>query len=139
MLFRSLSTNYVYPGVKGNYKENDPLLPYNNYSWSKLGGECAVQMYKNSLIIRLCMTEKPFIHKKGYTNLYSNYMFHEDLVEILPKLVNKFGIINVGGKSQSVYNFGKFHNTKIVKSLCRDKNLPLKQTMNLEKLKKILN
>ena len=27
---------------------------------------------------------------------------------------------------------------KIVKSLCRDKNLPLKQTMNLEKLKKIL-
>ena len=87
-----LSTNYVYPGVKGNYRENDPLLPYNNYSWSKLGGECAVQMYKNSLIIRLCMTEKPFIHKKGYTNLYSNYMFHEDLAKILPKLVNKFGI-----------------------------------------------
>ena len=22
-----LSTNYVYPGIKGNYKENDPLLP----------------------------------------------------------------------------------------------------------------
>ena len=65
-------------------------------------------------------------------------MFHEDLVKILPKLVNKFGIINVGGKSQSVYNFGKLHNNKIVKSLCRDKNLPLKQTMNLEKLKKIL-
>ena len=31
----------------------------------KLGGECAVQMYKNSLIVRLCMTEKPFIHKKA--------------------------------------------------------------------------
>ena len=37
-----------------NYK--DALKPWNNYSWSKLGGECAVQMYKNSLIIRLCMT-----------------------------------------------------------------------------------
>ena len=23
----------------------------------------AVQMYKNSLILRACMTEKPFIHK----------------------------------------------------------------------------
>ena len=65
-------------------------------------------------------------------------MFHEDLVKILPKLVNKFGIINVGGKSQSVYNFGKLYNKKMVKSLCGDKNLPLKQTMNLEKLKKIL-
>ena len=29
---------------------------------SKLGGECAVQMYKNSLILRVCMAEKPFIH-----------------------------------------------------------------------------
>ncbi len=32
------STNYVYPGTKGNYKETDPLLPVNNYAWSKLGG-----------------------------------------------------------------------------------------------------
>jgi dTDP-4-dehydrorhamnose reductase len=43
------STNYVYPGKKGNYKENNPLLPINNYGWSKLGGEAAVHLYKNSL------------------------------------------------------------------------------------------
>ena len=52
-----LSTSYVYPGKKGNYSEEDALKPWNNYSWSKLGGECAVQMYKNSLILRLCMTK----------------------------------------------------------------------------------
>ena len=38
---------------QGNYKETDPLLPSSNYAWSKLGGEAAVQMYKNSLIIEL--------------------------------------------------------------------------------------
>ena len=54
------STSYVYPGEKGNYKEHDTLLPWNNYAWSKLGGECAVQMYKNSLILRVSMTEKTF-------------------------------------------------------------------------------
>ena len=42
------STSYVYPGTKGDYKESDALLPCNNYAWSKLGGESAVQMYKNS-------------------------------------------------------------------------------------------
>ena len=47
------STNYVYPGIKGNYSENNDLFPINNYAWSKLGGECAVQMYKNSLILRI--------------------------------------------------------------------------------------
>ena len=68
------SSQYVYPGTKGNYKEEDALKPWNNYAWSKLGGECAVQMYKNSLIIRLCMTEKPFVHKKAYANVKSNFM-----------------------------------------------------------------
>ena len=47
------STNYIYPCKKGNYKETDSLLPINNYAWSKLGGECAVQMLNDSLILRL--------------------------------------------------------------------------------------
>ena len=54
------STGYVYEGKIGNYKEADPVLPVNNYAWSKLGGECAVIMYKNSLILRITMCEKPF-------------------------------------------------------------------------------
>ena len=53
------STSYVYPGTKGNYKESDPLMPINNYAWSKLGGESSIQMYKNSLILRVSMAEKP--------------------------------------------------------------------------------
>ena len=52
------STNYIYPGKKGNYKETDAILPINNYAWSKLGGESSVKLYKNSLILRLCMCEK---------------------------------------------------------------------------------
>ena len=41
------STNYVYPSKSGNYNEKNPVLPINNYAWSKLGGEAAVNMYKN--------------------------------------------------------------------------------------------
>ena len=101
------STGYVYEGKRGNYLETDPVKPFNNYGLSKLGGECAASMFKNSLILRITMTEKPFNHKKAFTNLKSNFMFHEDLVKILPKLINKRGILNVGGKSQSVYSFAK--------------------------------
>ena len=133
------STGYVYEGKKGNYKEQDPVKPFNNYGLSKLAGECAVQMYKNSLILRITMTQKPFAYKNAFTNLKTNFMFHEDLVKVLPKLLNKKGIINVGGKSQSVYNFAKKFNSKVkgikaIKSL----NLPLNQTMNLNLLNKII-
>ena len=134
------STGYVYEGTKGNYSEKDPVKPFNNYGLSKLGGECAVAMYKNSLILRITMTEKPFLHRKAYANLKSNFMFHESLVEILPILINQKGIVNVGGKSQSVYNFAKKYNPKVKKIFLNKKStLPRNQHMNLEKLKKIIS
>jgi len=66
-------------------------------------------------------------------------MFHEDLVDILPKIVNKIGIINIGGKSQSVYDFAKKYNKSLKKAkLDKNSKLPLNQTMNLSKLKRFL-
>ena len=135
------STSYVYPGKKGNYKEYDALLPWNNYAWSKLGGECAVQMYKNSLILRVSMTEKPFIHKKAFANVKMNFMFHEELAKILVKIIDKKGIINVGGAAQTVYKFAKKYNSKVKKIFVKKNsiyNYPLNPYMNLSKLKKII-
>ena len=133
------STGYVYEGKKGNYTEQDAVKPFNNYALSKLGGECSVSMYKNSLILRITMTKKPFLYNKAFTNIKSNFMFHEDLVKILPKLINHKGILNVGGKSQSIYSFAKKNNPKVKKIKANKKiNLPSNQTMNLSKLKKII-
>jgi len=136
------STSYVYPGKKGNYTEQDSVLPWNNYGWSKLGGESAVQMYKNSLILRVCMTEKPFLHKRAFANVKLNFIFHDELSKILIKLLNKKGIINLGGPTRTVYNFAKKYNKKIKKIYVRKKssyNFPLKPFMNLSKLNKIIN
>ena len=139
--FIYFSTNYVYPGLKGNYDEKSSLLPYNNYAWSKMGGECAAQMYKNSLILRVCMTEKPFIHKFAFDDLITNFIFHDDVIKMIPKLLKKNGIINLGGPIQSVYNFAKkYDNTiKSVKTTkLLKKKIPTNHSMNINKLKKIL-
>jgi len=135
------STSYVYPGKKGNYKETDPVLPWNNYAWSKLGGESAVQMYKNSLILRVSMTEKPFIHKKAFGNVKLNFIFHDDLAKIFFKVIDKKGIINLGGPTKTVYDFAKKYNPKVKKIIIKKKskyNFPLNPFMNLSKLKKII-
>ena len=131
------STNYVYPGIKGSYSERDALKPWNNYGWSKLGGECAVQMYKNSLILRVCMTENPFIHKKAYANVKSNFIFQEEVAKILLKILNKKGIINVGGSSKTIYKFAKKYSNK-VKKIYSKGEFPKNMDMNLSKLKKII-
>ena len=131
------STNYVYPGKKGNYRETDPLLPINSYAWSKLGGECSVKLYKNSLIVRLCMCEKPFIHKYAFSDIKTNFMFHEYFVKIIPKILNKKGILNAGGKIQTIYDFAKKSNP-MVKKKSGKKVFPPNPSMNISKIKKFI-
>tara|TARA_B100000780_G_scaffold279086_1_gene255461 strand:+ start:2635 stop:3342 length:708 start_codon:yes stop_codon:yes gene_type:complete len=135
------STNYVYPGNKGNYKETDSLFPVNNYAWSKLGGEASVQLYKNSLILRVCMTEKPFVHKVAFSNVKTSFMYQEDVAKKLFKLINKTGIINIGGPSMTVYDFAKKSNKHIIKKKLNKNNkigMPINSSINLTKMKKIL-
>ena len=69
-----ISTNFVYEGKKGNYSETDNLLPVNEYGWSKLGGECASHIYKNSLILRICMNNDQFPHKSAFTNYVTSFL-----------------------------------------------------------------
>ena len=135
------STNYIYPGTKGNYKETDSLLPVNNYAWSKLGGEASVQLYKNSLILRVCMTEKPFVHNVAFSNVITSSMYHEDVVKILFKLINKKGIINIGGSPMTVYNFVKKDNKNVSKVKLPKYNnigMPINSSVNINKMKKII-
>ena len=48
------STDYVFSGETGNYKENDETFPINYYGLSKLKGELAVQEFcDNYLIVRI--------------------------------------------------------------------------------------
>ena len=131
------STGYVYEGSVGNYKETDPVLPVNNYAWSKLGGECAVAMYKHSLILRITMCEKPFLHEYAFHDINANFIFHEEVVKIIPKILDKTGVLNIGGKIQSIYSFAKKTN-KNVKKKYGKKLFPKNVSMNVGKLNKIM-
>ena len=132
------STGYVYEGKKGNYSEKDPVLPINNYAWSKLGGESSVILYKKSLILRIMMCERPFIHDQAFYDIKTNFMFQDEVAKIIPKILDKKGIINIGGKIQSVFNFAKKTKKDVIRSTGK-KIFPPNPSMNVSKLKKILS
>ena len=135
------STQYVYPGLKGNYSENSPLLPMNNYAWSKLGAESAVQIYENSLILRVAMIEKPWTYKYAYKNIKSNYLYHDEVAKLLPKLLSKKGVINIGSESDSIVKFARRTKKDVKVSRFFQKSnepkTPINSSMNISKLKKI--
>ena len=98
-------------------------------------------MYKNSLILRVSMAEKPFVHKKAFYDFSTNFIFHDEVAKILFKLINKRGIVNLGGKAQTVYKFVKKFNPKIKKIYAKKilgPTYPLNPSMDIKKLKKIL-
>ncbi len=135
-----ISTNFVYPGKKGNYRETDNINPVNEYGWSKLGGECAMHIYKNTLILRICMNEDIFPHKAAYVNYITSFLKKSDAAKITLKLLNKKGVINVGGRIQSAYNFAKSMNSKIKRikmTKSTKKLLGTNTSINVNKLSKI--
>lgn len=132
------STGYVYEGKKGNYSEKDPVLPINNYAWSKLGGESSVILYKKSLILRIIMCERPFLHDQAFHDIKTNFMYQDEVAKIIPKILNKNGIINIGGEIQSVFDFAKKTKKDVIKSSGK-KIFPPNPSMNISKLKKILS
>ena len=137
-----ISTNFVYPGTKGKYSEKDALLPVNEYGWSKLGGECAAHIYKNSLILRICMNDDSFPHKSAFTDYMTSFMKKTDAAKLTLKLLNKKGIINIGGKIQSAYDFAKNINVKVnkIKLNKEDKKLIGSNTsVSTKKIKKLLS
>ncbi len=104
-----LSTDYVFDGKKGNYKEDDAVLPVNKYAWSKLGGEAAVRMLDDYLIIRTSFGDKVFPYDKAFVDHYTS---RESVDVIAKKIVVMLksgarGIIHLGHPRRSVYQYAK--------------------------------
>ncbi len=135
-----ISTDYVYPGIDGHYQENDPVQPINKYAWSKIGGECAVQMYDNSLILRVAFLARPFLHPKAFTDAYKSNLYHDEIAPIILQLLDKDtkGILNVGGERKSIYEFAKQSKNDVQHTPLGNTNIPKDISMDTSMLKKVL-
>lgn len=131
------STDYVYSGSKYEHKENSPILPTNKYSWSKLGGECAVQLCNNFLILRLAMVEFPFPHKFAFDDVLKSSIWSDEIPNIICKIFDKSGIYNIGGTTKNIYDFVKERNSDIQPKKS-DKNVPKNSSINIDKLNELL-
>jgi dTDP-4-dehydrorhamnose reductase len=104
-----VSTDYVFKGDSGMYKEDDPVLPANKYAWSKLAGECAVRMHDNSLIIRTSFGDTTFPYEKAFVDQWTSRLRVDVLAKKVVLLLESdlTGTIHVGGRRQTVMDYAK--------------------------------
>jgi len=114
--FIYISSDGVYSSIKGNYSEKSSTIPYNNYGWSKLGGECAVRLLSNYCIIRTRFFEPNKIaFDEASEDIFTSSIPIDDLVNALELIHNSdfTGVINIGGKKLSDYKRYKNYKPKI--------------------------
>lgn len=104
-----LSTDYVFRGDAGHYAEEDPLHPVNKYAWSKLGGECAVRLYDDSLIVRTTFGPQVFPYEKAFVDQWTSRESVEIVARKLAELIHSDarGVVHVGGPRRTVHEFAR--------------------------------
>ena len=110
--FVHISTDAVYPSIKGNYSENDQLGPHNVYGWTKLASEHLVKNLKNYVIIRTRFFDKHNIRfSRSAVDVFTSSIEISQLIKEIKFLSqSKFiGTVNVGSKRKSDFiNYKKY-------------------------------
>jgi dTDP-4-dehydrorhamnose reductase len=104
-----ISTDYIYKGDKGNYKETDEILPFNLYAWTKLGGETSTMGVNNHLIIRTSFGADSFSYKVAFNDKYAS----KDYVSVIAPMIyeasisSMIGILNLGTERKTLFDYAK--------------------------------
>lgn len=102
------STDYVYAG-KGPHKEEELVWSPYNFGWSKLGGECAVRLVPNHLILRLSFGPVPFPWDKVYKNQYNSKLYVDEMAPLVlaSAKYTATGVMNIGGPRTSLADYAR--------------------------------
>ena len=128
------STDYVYAGA-GPHKEEEALLPPSRFAWSKLGGECAVQMLQKFLILRVDFGPIPFPWEKVYKNQYVSKLYVNEMAPLVLKAAksNALGVMNLGGPRISLEAYARKTKPNI-ESIPRPNWVPRDSSMDISKM-----
>lgn len=133
-----ISTDYVYPGRQGNYKETDRTQPVNFYALTKLAGEAYARPWMDLVVRTSFKPNVPWPYARAFDDLYTS----ADYVDIIaPKILTLIcnrarGIYNVGTERKSIYDLAKRRTAEvepISKKEIKDVYLPSDISMNLDK------
>jgi dTDP-4-dehydrorhamnose reductase len=118
------STDYVYPGGVGMYREDAITSPVNEYATSKLSGELVVQTYGCSLILRGSWYSG-LQYQRAATDAFSSKVPTRIVAPWVATLSQSSvtGIVNVGGARRSMYEIALEYNERVTPCLRTDLRL----------------
>lgn len=117
-----ISTDHVFDGSRGNYKEFYVPNPRGHYAKSKLMGEWMVLANPKNLVIRTSFM-KDFPFERAYTDKY----FSGEQVGVIARYINQAiyrkatGLYHIAGDRKSIYDLAKELKPDVKPMLLKDR------------------
>jgi dTDP-4-dehydrorhamnose reductase len=129
-----ISTDYVYPGTPGPHREDEPLLPVNEYTWTKLAGECAVRLISDALIIRTTFGPRPCPYERAAVDKITSKLYVDELAPHLLQLAcgDLTGVVNVGSEPRSLFDYARETRPDVVPVKLSDLSEPVPADTSLD-------
>lgn len=133
-----ISTDYVFYGDTGMYKEDDPVGPVRNYySLSKLAAEEIAQITDRHLVIRTSFRPREWPYNTAFTDLYTS----QDYVDVIaPEIVYAirryedipYQIIHIAAERKSVYELAARRKPDVLPASRCDVGVDLPEDISLD-------
>lgn len=134
-----ISTDYVFPGTGGNYKETDAPSPANWYGFTKYAGELEIKSRtENFLIIRTAFRPSQWPFPTAYSNVVTSADYVDVIAqEILLSLqLNLSGILHIGTAPKTLYELARRRNPGVDEELAPE-TFPKRKDLSVDKWKEI--
>ena len=133
-----ISTDYVFDGKKGNYKENDLINPQSYYAESKAKGEIETHWAKKYTIIRTSFKPIPFKHDQAPDNMFTSADYVPIIAYNIALAIKNYKklppFLHIGTERKSVYDLAirTKPNVKRIKLKDIKANLPRDCSLNTD-------
>ncbi len=129
-----VSSDYVYADTPGPHAEEEPLLPLNAYAWTKLGGECAVRLVPDHLIIRTSFGPVPYEYAAAAADKLTSRQAVTDAAGRILRLARSslIGVINVGDPPRTTLEYARLSRPDVAETTLAALGEPIPRDSTLD-------
>jgi dTDP-4-dehydrorhamnose reductase len=131
-----LSSDYVFNGEKGDYREIDPVCPANWYGCTKAAGEMEVRASNaRYCIVRTSFRPHPWGFPTAFTNVYTSADYVDIIAQEVTEVITRDldGIIHVGTPIKTFFELARRRSPEVAPETCDDPLFPKRRNLNIDR------
>lgn len=133
-----ISTDYVFSGSRGLYRESDvPGPPTNYYALTKLVAEEVVRVLPGHLIIRTSFRGRRWPHPVAFTDLYTSQDYVDVIAPEIARAIRSwrlipYRVLHIASERKSMYDLAKRRRPSVRPAMREESGVPLPQDVSLD-------